>query len=190
MKKLTRRVFVLACAAVLTVSSIPISAEELGGASENADMSELGAAAGADSLPIDEDVLREHLCPLGGESDIQAVSGITIPASYDLTTSAYFPEKIAVDYALSTPQACVYYQYTYEVNRILGNLSDSDSTVYSPNWEGNSLSFSPFLSMELYSRRHNLSSISIVIYVSLFLQFVILFEYSPLYEIIFDSIRQ
>mgnify|MGYP006938661275 CR=1 FL=1 len=46
MKKLTRRVFVLACAAVLTVSSIPISAEELGGASENADMSELGAAAG------------------------------------------------------------------------------------------------------------------------------------------------
>lgn len=52
MKKLTRRVFVLACAAVLTVSSIPISAEELGGASENADMSELGAAAGADSLPL------------------------------------------------------------------------------------------------------------------------------------------
>ena len=49
---------------------------------------------------------------------------------------------------------------------------------------------SPFLSMELYSRRHNLSSISIVIYVSLFLQFVILFEYSPLYDIIFDSIRQ
>lgn len=146
MKKLTRRVFVLACAAVLTVSSIPISAEELGGVSENADMSELGAAAGADSLPIDEDVLREHLCPLGGESDIQAVSGITIPASYDLTTSAYFPEKIAVDYALSTPQACVYYQYTYEVNRILGNLSDSDSTVYSPNWVGNSLSCSPFQS--------------------------------------------
>ena len=61
MKKLTRRVFVLACAAVLTVSSIPISAEELGGVSENADMSELGAAAGADSLPIEEDVLREHL---------------------------------------------------------------------------------------------------------------------------------
>ena len=143
MKKLTRRAFVLACAAVLTVSSIPISAEQLGGTIGSADMSEIGTAGGADSLPIDEDVLREHLCPLGGETDIQAANGITIPASYDLTTSAYFPEKAAINYTLSTPQACVYYQYTYEVNRSLGKLTNSDSTIYSTKWVENSLSCSP-----------------------------------------------
>lgn len=77
----------------------------------------------------------------GGDlSEIMTYSGI-YPSSVDLSTSPCFPAAIANQ---GESNACaafstVYYQYSYEVNKLNGVASSANQTIYSPRWAYNIL---------------------------------------------------
>jgi len=67
------------------------------------------------------------------EEDPEDIYG-TLPSSVDLSTSPYFPSVIGNQGSIGSccSFASVYYQFTYEANKLNNITSDSNTTIYSP----------------------------------------------------------
>lgn len=74
-----------------------------------------------------------------GKKDIAITGASSLPSSVDNSTSPYFPE-IDTQGSLNScvPFACIYYQFTYEMNRLRGVKTTKDN-IFSPKWGFNFL---------------------------------------------------
>lgn len=74
----------------------------------------------------------------GSDSQIGATDGVnavTYPSSKDISTSIYFPPiKSQGDVASCSAFSIVYYQFTYEANKLNKRSSASSANQYSPQW--------------------------------------------------------
>lgn len=70
-------------------------------------------------------------------------STVALPSGVDLSSSKYFPYVIGNQsvYNSCGSFAVVYYQYTYEVNKMLDISCDSNADIYSPRYIYNYLNF-------------------------------------------------
>ena len=94
----------------------------------------VGAAEKDCLLPTSENIYSEHL------NNTPNVQSGTLPSSVDLSTSQYFPNIDSQGGQGSCAAfSTVYYQYTYEVNRLNKINSKSKENCYSPKWTYNAL---------------------------------------------------
>ena len=69
-------------------------------------------------------------------------SSTSLPSSVDLSTSKYFPPVGSQSiYNSCASFATVYYQFTYEVNKMLDRESNSNDVIYSPRYIYNFINF-------------------------------------------------
>ena len=88
-------------------------------------------------IPVDDETFMENIITEAkmkedGVYETYALKGF--PTKVDLSTSIYFPPIINQGYIGScTPCAVVYYQFTYEANK-LNKITTTAENAYSPNW--------------------------------------------------------
>ncbi len=89
--------------------------------------------------PEIEEPIIEKLPILNGSNsqigDVYGVNAVTYPASKDISTSTYFPPiKSQGSVGSCSAFSAVYYQFTYEANKLNKRSSASLANQYSPQW--------------------------------------------------------
>ena len=88
-------------------------------------------------IPTSQEAIEEHLINI---DDVYSTNGmskaaVNLPDVVDLSTSKYFPPIGNQGSAGSCASfSMVYYQFTYEANKINGISSNTNSAIYSPQW--------------------------------------------------------
>lgn len=97
---------------------------------------------GTGMLPITDNQLEEYIDSISVDfNEEQSVmsmnSTLSLPSSYDLSTSPYFP-PIGNQQSIGScaAWATTYYQFTYEANK-LNNIVSTADNAYSPRWTYN-----------------------------------------------------
>lgn len=86
--------------------------------------------------PMDREDIDAHKISLLNSDEIATYSSTaTLPSSVDLSNSIYFPPiKNQGSIGSCAVFSAVYYQYTYEVNKLKGTSAQTESNQYSPRW--------------------------------------------------------
>lgn len=88
-------------------------------------------------VPTSQEAIQAHLIDMDAVYSNNGISkaAVNLPNMVDLSTSKYFPPIGDQGSAGSCASfSMIYYQFTYEANKINGISSNTNATIYSPQW--------------------------------------------------------